>query len=235
MVQCGYVKAADLADRYGNAIQALNPDIDADIVGASGIFSSTEYNSDSEFRKTAAIMKMVVNGYAGAGTITMGGFDYHTGDRATGEMRDLRAGRCMGACLEYAARRGKPLMIYVFSDGSLSSNGMIDSSVNGRGKGQWTGDNQATAASFFLVYSPVAKPTALHNQIGSYSADGSVNTSSSPGANAVNLLSEMVVLNYMALHGRQGQFQSLHWASGLSTGLGSAAAYDSLIGIGQIV
>jgi hypothetical protein len=62
-----------------------------------------------------------------------------------------------------------------------------------------------------------------------------VNTTSSPGANAVNLLSEMVVLNYMALHGRQGQFQNLKWASGLSTGLGSAASYDSLIGISQIV
>ena len=49
-------------------------------------------------------MKLVVEGYAGAGTISMGGFDYHTGDRATGEVRDLRAGRCMGACLEYAAR-----------------------------------------------------------------------------------------------------------------------------------
>ncbi len=30
LVQCGYVKAADLADRYGNAKQALNPDIDAE-------------------------------------------------------------------------------------------------------------------------------------------------------------------------------------------------------------
>ena len=65
-------------------------------------------------------MKLVVEGYAGAGTISMGGFDYHTGDRSTGELRDLRAGRCIGACLEFAARRGKPLMIYVFSDGSLS-------------------------------------------------------------------------------------------------------------------
>jgi hypothetical protein len=235
MMQCGYVKAADLADRFGNAIAALNPDIDANIVGPTGIFSSAEYNSDSEFRKTAAVMKMVVNGYAGAGTVTMGGFDYHTGDRATGEQRDLRAGRCMGACLEYAARLGRPLMIYVFSDGSLSSNGMIDNSVNGRGKGQWTGDNQATAASFYLVYSPTGRPVAARNQIGSYTADGSVNTSSSPGANAVNLLSEMVVLNYMALHGQQGAFQSLRWSSGLSTGLGSSASYSSLIGINQIL
>jgi hypothetical protein len=235
MVQCGYVKAADLADRFGNALAALNPDIDPDIVGSAGIFSTAEYNSDGEFRKTAAVMKMVINGYAGAGTVTMGGFDYHTGDRATGEQRDLRAGRCMGACLEYAARKGRPLMIYVFSDGSLSSNGMVDTSVNGRGKGQWTGDNQSTAASFFLVYNPAGRPVARANQIGSYSADGSVNTASHPGANAVNLLSEMVVLNYMALHGRQGQFQTLKWASGLSTGLGSASSYDALIGISQIV
>ena len=235
LVQCGYVKAADLADRFGNAVQALNPDIDADIVGAAGIFSSAEYAADAEFRKTAAVMKMVVNGYAGAGTITMGGFDYHTGDRATGEQRDLRAGRCIGACLEYAARRGRPLMVYVFSDGSLSSNGMVDNSVNGRGKGQWTGDNQSTASSFFLAYSPNGRPTALRNQIGSFTSDGSVNTSSSPAANAVNLLAETVVLNYLALHGRQGQFQSLQWASGLSTGLGSSSAYSSLIGLGQIV
>ena len=235
LVQCGYVKAADLADRFGNAIQALNPDIDADIVGASGIFSSAEYTGDAEFRKTAAVMKMVVNGYAGAGTISMGGFDYHTGDRATGEQRDLRAGRCIGACLEYAARRGRPLMIYVFSDGSLSSNGMVDNSVNGRGKGQWTGDNQSTAAAFFLVYSPNGRPTALRNQIGSFTSDGSVNTSSSPAANAVNLLAETVVLNYLALHGRAGQFQSLQWANGLSTGLGSSSAYSSLVGVGQIV
>lgn len=235
MVQCGYVKSADLADRFGNALAALNPDIDADIVGSGGIFSSAEYNSDAEFRKTAAVMKMVVNGYAGAGTITMGGFDYHTGDRATGEVRDLRAGRCMGACLEYAARRRQPLMVYVFSDGSLSSNGMIDNSVNGRGKGQWTGDNQSTAASFYIVYSPNGRPSARRNQIGAFTADGSVNTASSPAANAVNLLAETVVLNYMALHGRQGQFQALKWASGLGTGLGSASAYDSLIGINQIV
>ncbi len=43
----------------------------------------------AEFRKTASIMKLVTNGFAGAGTVSMGGFDYHTGDRSTGELRDL--------------------------------------------------------------------------------------------------------------------------------------------------
>ena len=236
LVDCGYVKSAYLADRFGNAKAALNPDLDANIVGNAGssIFTAAEYNNDSEYRKTAAVMKMVVNGYAGAGTVEMGGFDYHTGDRSTGEGRDFRAGECMGACLEYAARVGKPLMIYVFSDGSLASNGQIDNSTGGRGKGVWTGDNQGTAASFFMVYNPAGRPTAITNQIGSFTSDGNVNTSSSPAANAVNLLAETVVLNYLALHNRAGEFASLRWATGLGTSLGSAAAYDSLIALAPI-
>jgi hypothetical protein len=236
LVECGYVKSAYLADRFGNAKAALNPDLDVDIVGNAGtsIFTSAEYNGDGEYRKTAAVMKMVVNGYAGAGTIEMGGFDYHTGDRSTGEGRDFRAGECMGACLEYAARVGVPLMVYVFSDGSLSSNGALDNSTGGRGKGQWTGDNQGTAASFFMVYNPAGRATAIRNQIGAFTSSGDVNTSSSPAANAVNLLAETVVLNYLALQNRAGEFAALRWATGLGTSLGSAAAYDSLIALAPI-
>src|SRR6185312_15029152 len=99
-------------------------------------------------------------------------YDYHTGDRSTGESRDFKAGQCIGACLEYAARRGVPLMIYVFSDGSLASNGMVDNSVNGRGKGVWTADNTSTAASLMLVYDPKGRPAALKNQIGNFNPDG---------------------------------------------------------------
>ena len=39
-------------------------------------------------------------------------------------------------------------MIYVFSDGSLASNGRIDDSVGGRGKGEWTGDNHLRHSKF---------------------------------------------------------------------------------------
>jgi hypothetical protein len=228
------VKSAYLAEAFSSPA-ALDPSKDTRIVGPSGIFTQAEYDGDSEIRKTAAVMKMVVNGYAGAGTIEMGGFDYHTGDRATGETRDFNAGRCMGACIEYAARRHMPLMLYVFSDGSLSSNGMIDNSAAGRGKGVWTGDNQSTAAAFFLVYNPNGPITAISNQIGHYTSDGSVASTGSPGANAVNLLAEMVVLNYMALHGQQGAFQDMKWSSGVSTGLGSSGSYAGLVAMPQIV
>jgi hypothetical protein len=239
LVSCGYVKAADVVDRFGDPT-SLNPDLDPDIVGAGGVFSRAEYDGDAEFRKTAAVMKMVLSGYAGAGTITMGGYDYHGQGRATGEVRDLRAGRCMGACLEYAARRGLPLMLYVFSDGSISASGQVDNTADGRGKFMWTSDNQSTAASFFLVYNPGGRPqllstgtsgTARHQQIGYFRSDASVETASSPAANNVNLLVETVVLNYMALHGEQGQFGQKFPGNGL----GPASLQDSLVAFNPIV
>ena len=112
--------------------------------------------------------------------------------------RDLRAGRCIGACLEYAARAnngsGVPLMIYVYSDGSVFSNGMTDDTANGGGKGVWTGDNSSTAASFFMVYNPGARPILLgadpfeqarHQQIGHFRPDASVETSATPAARSM--------------------------------------------------
>ncbi len=236
-VRCGYLKAADIADRFGGT--PIDPGLDPNIVAddGTGIFTTAEFTAGGrdggEFRKTASVMKLVLNGFAGAGTVEMGGYDYHGGARAEGEVKDFRAGRCMGACLEYAARVGKPLMMYVFSDGSLSSNGAIDNSAEGRGKGEWTSDNSSTAGAFFLVYNPTRRPTLIgatpeeqfqHQQIGYMDAGGSVMRAATPAANNVNLLVNTVLLNYMALHGEQGAFGSLF----PNNGLGNAAMQDSL-------
>jgi hypothetical protein len=236
--RCAYLKTADTVETFSDPT-SLNPASDPVITGLFG----PNFGGDGEFQKTASIMKLVIGNRepgnnAGAGTISMGGFDYHTGERATGEGRDLRAGRCIGACLEYAAAVGKPVMIYVFSDGSLSSNGRVDDSAGGRGKGEWTGDNQQTAASFFLVYSPQGRPTLLqsgppparHQQIGFYNAGGDVVTSSSPAANNVNQLVQMVILNYMALHGDQGLFVNQFGGA-----LGSGTTLDNYIAFNPIV
>ncbi|MDY0066952.1 MAG: hypothetical protein RBS02_11250 [Steroidobacteraceae bacterium] len=236
--RCGYVKTADTVEKFSDPA-ALNPAADPDITGAGGVFGQN-FGGDREFEKTAAVMKLVIEGYAGAGTVSMGGYDYHTGERATGEIRDLRAGRCMGACLEFAARRGKPLMLYVFSDGSLSSNGRVDDSVNGRGKGEWTGDDQQVAAAFFLVYNPLGRPVLLEEdgiaperrqQLGYYSAGGDVVTSSSPAANNVNALVQTVLLNYMALHGEAGDFTTAF----PSHSLGATQVQRAMIAFNPIV
>ena len=235
-VRCGYVKAAHIADEFGDEV--IDPGLDQNIVDdTAGIFSTTEWfagdRSAREFQKTASIMKLVMNGFAGAGTIEMGGYDYHGGARAEGEVKDFRAGQCMGACLEYAAMLDKPLMLYVFSDGSLSSNGVIDNSDDGRGKGEWTSDNSSTAGSFFLVYNPPrlgGQPTLRggtldeqlrHQQIGYMDAGGSVARAATPMANNVNILVNSVVLNYMALHNQIGDFENLYASLGLNHGLGT--------------
>jgi hypothetical protein len=234
---CGYTKSAYIVDKY-NSPSAVNPDVDKNIVGASGIFTTAEYQGNSDYQKTAAVMKLVIDGNAAAGTIEMNGFDYHSGNRMDGEARDLNLGNCIGACLEYASRVGKPVMIYVFSDGSLASSGMIDNSVGGRGKGVWTADNQNVAATYFLVFNPNGRAiSALGNpemslQIGSFNADGSQNTTGSPAGNNVPNLVQMVVLNYMALHSANAaaQWPTLFPAPNLNNTLGlGATVLDPLI------
>lgn len=227
LLNCGYMGAADNVAKV-NGPDDLNPLKDNFILNnlfqnLSNSRGDVGVSSDSEFLKTASVMKLVIDGHAGAGTITMGGYDYHTGDRTTGEMRDLRAGRCIGACLEYAAFKKVPLMIYVFSDGSLFSNGTPDGSgdittqdglVIPGGKGVWTGDNSSTACSFALVYDPRNKPVVrTSTQIGNFQSNGSVNTSARTAggapivaANDVTSLVYTVLLNYMALHGDEPLF-----------------------------
>lgn len=247
-VNCAYVKSADMVETFGNPASLDStgdlPDGDADI---RAIFPLGDPNgdltNDRELAKTAAVMKMVINGYAGAGTITMGGYDYHTGNRTTGDARDVRAGQCIGACLEYARLVGKPVMIYVCSDGSVASNGTPDAAAGD--KLVWTGDNSSTACSFFLVFKPGADRPVLfasgsdgltaaqHQQLGWFRSGASVETNATPAANNVNLLVETVVLNYMALHGEVGQFDTLFPNHGL--GKGDIAKLDRMTAFEPIV
>ena len=139
-------------------------------------------------------------------------------------------------------------MMYVFSDGSLSSNGVIDNSDDGGGKGEWSSDNSSTAAGFFLVYNPNGRPQllggspdqeALHQQIGAMDAGGSVMRAATPAANNVNQLANTIILNYMALHGEQGLFNTLLDPNNIQTwnhGLGTTAAQlDALTAFAPIV
>ncbi|WP_455375122.1 hypothetical protein [Kaarinaea lacus] len=236
LMHCGYLKTTANVTDFGNPA-ALDPFQDPDVTGLLGagltVDGLTANLTDGFYEKVASVMKLCIDGRAGAGTIEQGGFDYHNGTRATGERNDLRLGIGIGMCLEYAARKGKPVMIYVFSDGSLASNGRIDDSADGRGKGEWTGDNSSTAASWCFVYNPNGRPTLLggtpeeqaaHQQLGHMRASASVETSgTTPGANNVNLLVEMIVLNYIALHtpGAGGPTYNSDLDAALTAALGS--------------
>ena len=230
-VRCAYVKAVNTANQFGDP-SALDPTKDSNITSIASKFQANAF-MDNEFAKTATVMKLVLNGLAGAGTITLGGYDYHDGTRATGETRNFKAGQMIGAVLQYASLLGVPVMIYVFSDGSLNSNSMVDSSAAGRGKLGWQGDNSSVASTFFLAYSPKGRPAlrgaAGAQQIGYFTADGSVVSTSSPAANSVDSLVQTVLLNYMGLSGTDANFASLFQSwTGQSQGLGSAGQLAGL-------
>jgi hypothetical protein len=235
-VRCAYVQASNTANIFAAGPAGLDPTQDPLIVGGTTpIFTAAQLQGNGDMATTASIMKLVIDGYAGAGTISLGGFDYHDGTRATGETRNFAAGQMIGAVLEYAARKGSPVMIQVLSDGSLSANSMVDTSTAGRDKLGWQGDNSSVAGTFFLVYSPKGRP-ALRNgvagqQIGYFSSDGSVVTGSSPAANSVNQIPELIMLNYMGLIGTDPQFATLFPMQGLgsATALAAMTAFEPII------
>ena len=223
LIHCSYVESTSLVSTFGNPA-LLDPLQDTDI---TAIFSNNELGQDT-FRKTASVMKLCVNGFAGAGTIELGGYDYHDGTRATGELRDFSAGQAIGAVLEYAGRKNQQLMVYVFSDGALDSDGSVDNSADGRGKGRWRGDNQSTAAVFMLVHDPAGRPALVdpaRQQIGYYRSTGDVETAATPVSNNVTLLAESVVLNYMALHNNVGQFTTVLPSQNLGSAINSLVAF----------
>jgi hypothetical protein len=232
LVQCGFTKTTAALNTVITPAD-LDPTVDTRL---QAIFPNGELTNNGDFRKAAAAMKVVINGYGGAGTIEYGGRDYHQNPRPETDGKDFVVGQVIGASLEYAAQLGKPLMIYVFSDGAVSADpGTIEDDGNGTPKYQWVSDDSSTAASVIFVYSPSGRP-ALRNgtaseQLGFYRANGSVETASSPFANSVTTLAEMVVLNYLALHGEEAMFGAVLSNPGLGTG----AAVDPYIAFNRIV
>ena len=231
LIQCSFRETTFLVENFSNPSD-FDPSLDPVI---QGIFPEG-IDSRSEFRKTASVMKLVANDLAGAGTVEFGGYDYHDSTRATGERKDRVAGEAIGAVLEYAALRQPsptPIVVYVLSDGSVASNGVIDSSQDGGGKGIWKGDNSSTAGVFILVYDPAGRPQLSRpdaGQIGYFRPTGSVETAATRVANNVALLAEAIVLNYMALHNNVGSFATVL----PNHGLGMAADLDALTAFAPI-
>jgi hypothetical protein len=234
LVNCAYQQSADLITLFGDPA-ALDPEQDPLIVNpgaGTGIFSQNELNQ-SEIRKTASVMKLVLEGHAGAGTLEFGGYDYHDGTRQTGEARDFRAGQAIGAIFEYAERN--PLVgdvaVYLFSDGSVFSDGEPDNGSNG--KFVWRGDNSGSGVSVMMVYRKTAKPDlrapfATTRQVGYYRPDGSVETSVNSVANNPEALTQAAILNYMALHGEEGQFATLFPGSAIQSDMANLLAFTQI-------
>lgn len=199
LIRCGYINASSYFEKFKP--ENLDPSVDPVYSNAQ-----TRFNfANAEEATAGTIAKLVLDGYAGAGTIALGGFDYHTQSRAGQDSQDLLAGRMIGKILECAAAKSQPVMIYVYTDGGVSADGGATTD----GFFRFNSDAGQCGATFSLVYKPAATKDQINRdarrQIGAFQGGGSVDTAASPIGTNVQNLTKAFVLNYLALHGRESE------------------------------
>ncbi len=198
MIKCGYLKAKDL----------LTPqEIDLDPRNDNTVTLPSNVTEAA-----VEIAYLVLKGYAGSGTVSLPGYDYHNGSATTADSKDYEAGRTIGMMLQMAANLQRKLMIHIYTDGGVDpASGTQKTSKGGVEKFVWSGDSEVRSAAFVLVYDPSGRPQlsfgeSQRQQLGAYQDEdkGTVNLtpashakiSSSPRAQA-----QVVVANWLAWQG----------------------------------
>lgn len=204
VLSCGYDTTAFTSGAYSTS--GVDPREDADVT------SLFDMNNGNE-RKSGSIAKMVLDGYAGVGTIELGGYDYHGNPRTETDNRDRNVGNIIGKILSLAEKKQKDVMIYVFSDGAVSSN------QSGNGKLAFTNDDDDRAATYMLLYrhNATSRADILRNgagptakrQIGHYNSNTAIERNANLISNNVENLAKAVVANYLALHGEEGRLAEI--------------------------
>lgn len=203
LVKCGYVGSQDLIGQY--SADAIDARLDQQVNQAFNDLG------DRDQRKAATVAKLVLDGHIGVGVIEKGGFDYHNSTRRTGETRDFAIGQLMGQCLRLAELKQKNLMIYVITDGGVVARDGIDDSAEGRGKYQWSGDSGQRSGAYMLLYRHAGRATLRNGirQIGYYKESGGVENTATPASNSSTNLSKLITANFLALHGEEGNLESV--------------------------
>ncbi|MFP5385646.1 MAG: hypothetical protein ACLGHN_06170 [Bacteriovoracia bacterium] len=180
--------------------------------------------------RSRSIVKLVLDGYIGAGTIVLGGYDYHNGTRATGDTKDFELGQLIGAIMQSAAQKGKDVMVYVLTDGGVAARPTVDNTQGGGGKFIWTGDSGQRSATFMMVYKRDGKPglRSANRQIGYFKANGAVEGSAVLTSNSVVTTSKAMVANYLALHGMEGRLEEIIGVDPFRTALDRYLVFDKL-------
>ena len=236
MVECSYAKANEMMS--GDNKPNLDPNLDDALrkaledQGAHDSHCHRWWGHGHGGKDNAEAIKqigyLVMKGFAGSGTITLPGYDYHDSSVATGFNADIQAGRVIGEMLTMADGLQRKLMLHIYTDGGVDSaqgeedDGGTDghncyttdnaqdekSDTTAVNRKAWTGDSETRAAAFVLVYDPTSQPTLTAQQMGAYKAadGGTVDLqpsrhqaiSQNPEAHAT-----AVVANYLAWQGRE--------------------------------
>lgn len=210
VVSCGFDTSSFTDGKF--TANALDPRQDTDV---TALWDNLE-NGDQ--RKQASIAKMVLDGYIGAGTIEMGGYDYHNQDRVDTDNKDANVGRAIGRIMALAERKQTDVFIYVLSDGSVSSN---QNTTDGNGKYRFSNDDENRAATLMMVYKHNANSRSdilrvgtqnldtARRQIGHYNSNIAVERTANLTSNNVTNLAKAVVANYLAFHNEENRIDQV--------------------------
>ena len=208
MIKCGYLDANNLLVQRGdNVIRSrdLNPRDDNRLRGI---------NLGQVSEAAVEVAYLVLRGYAGSGTIAMGGYDYHDSTSSTGEARDKVAGMVIGTVLGMAAALQKKVMLHIYTDGGVDADENSpaqkveeDSDIEIE-KYTWRGDSEARSAAFVLVYDPSGRAELGFQQMGSYKSNdgGTVNLAPSKHVRICQSpegQAAAVIANWLAWQGRE--------------------------------
>lgn len=193
-----YNRSAQLFKEFSASV--LNPGSNARLVEIFG-------NNDQQ---VSSVAHLVINGYAGAGTVLIGGCDYHDGSNVTGDAKDFQIGQYVGKCIEYARAQGKSLFLHGFTDGGVtgSAEGALDPT---NGKVIWASDSGNRGGSWMMVYRHKTSSESIvrdgrPRQIGNYIVGGGADMEANDIADNMTNLTKVVALNYLAAQGRESKF-----------------------------
>lgn len=230
LIGCGYTGTPDQIKNF--SLDKVEPDRDP---VATAVFGKIVNQGLRDRAKPIA--KLVIDGYIGAGTITLGGYDYHDGSRSSGNTRDFELGQLIGAIMELAAKKQKDVVVYVLTDGGVAANQTIDNSapttnnpLGGGGTFGWAGDSGQRSSTFMMVYKKDGKPSIRNQkrQIGYYKSNGAVEGAALLTSNSVVNTSKAMVANYLALHGKEGSLEAVIGDDPFKTSLDKYLVFDKL-------
>lgn len=137
-----------------------------------GCVSSKQMGLGASTETVRQIAYMILKGFAGSGTITIDGYDYHDGTALKGYEKDKQAGQAIGTILKMANTLNRKLMLHVYTDGGVSPGGGIEN-VGDVPRLRWSGDSEVHSADFVLVFDPAGRVDLNFKQLGGFKDENS--------------------------------------------------------------
>jgi hypothetical protein len=189
LINCAGIRNSSLISVGANAIDPLQNADGAGIAPIWGDFTSSTAVSN-QGRVFGTMIYNALSGKAGTVNLSLGGFDYHDGTRTTGYEMDQKAGQVIGRILQSAKVMGKPVFIYVHSDGSTgtANSAGLDST--------FTSDRGIAGGAMIFAYHPSGRPATSGFQIGQYLSGQVVDESHVIGSNP-EVAAQTVFANYL--------------------------------------